>query len=323
MEGFNKSSENGVIAPELKSDSGPASLNITVWHGLEQHQVAVPSDSTFGDVKSVMAQKIGLKPETLKLLFRGKDKEDDDHLLTAGVKENSKVLLVEDTTSVQRSPETVDTTSVQRSPETVEDITSVQRSPEKVETIEISRGGEAVAVVREEIDKLADQVAALQAVVDGGTKVDDKDFLFLTEMLMRQLLKLDSIEAEGEGRVQRRMEVRRVQSFVETMDTLKSRNADFSNNNDTAPVTTQWETFEPEFANEKNVSTEPHSPSTTPSYNPTPASAPSPTPTPAPVMSSTDTPVPFSIPGSAPVLSSSSPPLPSATMVTQDWEHFD
>lgn len=48
---------------------------------------------------------------------------------------------------------------------------------------------------------------ALQAVIDSGTKVDDKDIIYLTEMLMRQLLKLDGIEAEGDGKVQRKMEV--------------------------------------------------------------------------------------------------------------------
>lgn len=52
------------------------------------------------------------------------------------------------------------------------------------------------------------QVLALQAVVDSGKKVDGKEIIYLTEMLMRELLKLDGIEAEGEGRVQRKMEVR-------------------------------------------------------------------------------------------------------------------
>lgn len=47
----------------------------------------------------------------------------------------------------------------------------------------------------------------MQAVVGSGTKVDDKDIVYVTEMLMRQLLKLDGIEAEGEGKVQRKMEV--------------------------------------------------------------------------------------------------------------------
>ena len=42
----------------------------------------------------------------------------------------------------------------------------------------------------------------------GGTKVAEKEFLVLTELLMVQLLKLDGIEAaEGEAKVQRRTEV--------------------------------------------------------------------------------------------------------------------
>lgn len=89
-----------------------------------------------GDLKSVIAHKTGLNPETYKLLFRGKEKEDDDHLEAAGVKDGSKVLIMEE----EPSPE--------------------EEIPEKVETIVVSRGGEAVAIVREEVDKLADQVSA-------------------------------------------------------------------------------------------------------------------------------------------------------------------
>lgn len=47
----------------------------------------------------------------------------------------------------------------------------------------------------------------MQAVVDSATKVDNKDIIYMTEMLMRVLLKLDGIVAEGEGRLQRKMEV--------------------------------------------------------------------------------------------------------------------
>lgn len=43
--------------------------------------------------------------------------------------------------------------------------------------------------------------------VDGGTKVAEKEFLVSTELLMKQLLKLDSIEAEGEAKLQRKAEV--------------------------------------------------------------------------------------------------------------------
>lgn len=51
------------------------------------------------------------------------------------------------------------------------------------------------------------QVSALEVAVDGGTRVSDKEFLVSTELLMRQLLKLDGIEAEGEAKLQRKAEV--------------------------------------------------------------------------------------------------------------------
>ena len=44
-------------------------------------------------------------------------------------------------------------------------------------------------------------MVALEATVNGGTTVENKEFVVLTELLMRQLLKLDGIEAEGEGKV--------------------------------------------------------------------------------------------------------------------------
>ncbi|KAK3037055.1 hypothetical protein RJ639_031772 [Escallonia herrerae] len=57
-----------------------------------------------------------------------------------------------------------------------------------------------------EVEILSEQVTALQTVVCGGSKVEEKDIVFVTEMLMRQLLKLDGIEAEGEAKQQRKME---------------------------------------------------------------------------------------------------------------------
>lgn len=52
-----------------------------------------------------------------------------------------------------------------------------------------------------------EQVSALQESVYVGAKLDEKEFILLTELLMVQLLKLDSIEAEGEARIQRKTEV--------------------------------------------------------------------------------------------------------------------
>ncbi|MEI4850509.1 BAG family molecular chaperone regulator, partial [Klebsiella pneumoniae] len=80
-----------------------------------------------------------------------------------------------------------------------------------------------------------------------GTKVAERDINFLLEMLERQLLKLDNIKAEGEGKVQRKMEVCRVQSLLDTADDLKKRNSrPNSNSSDAVSATTNCETSEPD-----------------------------------------------------------------------------
>lgn len=47
----------------------------------------------------------------------------------------------------------------------------------------------------------------MERTVNGGSKVAEKEFVILTELLMVQLLKLDSIVADGEAKVLRRIEV--------------------------------------------------------------------------------------------------------------------
>lgn len=198
-----------------------SSLMIKVSHGSNLHNITVPSTSTFGDVKRIIAQEIGVEPETQKLFFRGKEKEDNDYLQVAGIKDNAKLLLVEDTRAKEIS------------------------SKEINETSEISRGSEAIAKIRAEVDKLAEKASALQVVVSNGTKIDEKDIIYISEMLMMQLLELDGVEAAGEGKMQRKMEVRRIQRLVEEMDILKAKKSNpFSEYDNTVSVTTKWENFD-------------------------------------------------------------------------------
>ncbi|KAL5550774.1 hypothetical protein UlMin_000950 [Ulmus minor] len=202
------------------SSRGPT-IKINVSHESDRHEVFVPAQSTFGDIKKALSHKTGLEPDAQRLLFRGKEREDEEHLNTAGVKDNSKMMLLEDHASKERKVEEIK-----------------QRN-------EMSKALEAVAVVKAEVDKLSERVAALEIAVNGGTKVEEKEFVVSTELLMRQLLKLDGIEAQGEAKMQRKSEVRRVQNFVETLDTLKARNSNpFNNTGNAVSVTTQWETFD-------------------------------------------------------------------------------
>lgn len=205
---------------DASSGTGPM-IKIKVSHGSYHHDIIVPAQSTFGDLKRALAHETGLEPRDQRLLFRGKEKEDEECLHMVGVKDMSKVILLEDPASKERKLE------------------------EMKRNQGILKAYEAVAQVRAEVDKLSEKVVALEAAVCAGTKVADKEFVVLTELLMVQLLKLDSVAADGEAKVQRRIEVRRVQSLVDTLDNLKARNSNpFRNSSNAVSVTAKWETFD-------------------------------------------------------------------------------
>eukprot|EP00249_Psilotum_nudum_P016573 c25888_g1_i2 orf=781-1599(+) len=214
----------GMLVQRRSSTSIPAAssgplIKVKVSHGLYQHETTIPAQATFGDLKWILVHETGLQPNEQRLLFRGKEQEDNDYLHIAGVQDQSKIILVEDPASKERKLEEIGRNDG------------------------IARACQAVAKVRVEVDKLAGQVAALEGVVNSRNKASDGDFTVLTELLMRQLLKLDGIDAEGEAKVQRRIEVRRVQNFVEVVDALKVRNSSPICSNSVV-VTTQWETFD-------------------------------------------------------------------------------
>lgn len=179
-------------------------INISVAYGSSQHEVYLPAQSSFWDVKKLLAHKTGLKPEQQILFFNGKEKENEENLHMEGVKDMSKLLLLEDAASKESN------------------IEEVRKQNEMLKAFQ------AVAVVGSEVDKLCDRVSALDVAVNGGTKVSDKEFVVTTELLMRKLLELDGIKAEGEAKLQRKAEVRRVQNAVDTLDSLKAKNSRLS-----------------------------------------------------------------------------------------------
>lgn len=201
-------------------DSSVPMIKIKVFHDSYQHQVTVPAKSTFGELKAVLAQETGLAPDEQRLLFRGKEKDDDECLHMAGVKDMSKVVLLQDPASRERKLE------------------QLKHDQEN------SKACEAVAGVRDEVDKLVEKVNALKYSIHRGSKVKDQEFVVLTELLMRLLLKLDSIEADGEAKIQRKAEVRRIQHYVEMLDALKFRNSDHFRNSSSSTVATEWHKFD-------------------------------------------------------------------------------
>ncbi|XP_009396868.2 BAG family molecular chaperone regulator 4 [Musa acuminata AAA Group] len=159
-------------------------IKIKVSHGSYQHQLSVPAHSTFGELKRVLAQDTALQPGEQRLLFRGKEKDDGERLHMAGIVEMSKLVLLEDPASKER----------------------------KLERMNRHQAPETIAAVGAAVDKLAAKVSSSETCVHASMKAADEELADLTELLMVQLLKSDSVEAEGEARTRRRFEVRRILS---------------------------------------------------------------------------------------------------------------
>ncbi|MQL72318.1 hypothetical protein Taro_004635 [Colocasia esculenta] len=193
-------------------------VRVRVAYGAARHEVCISSQATFGGLKKLLAGETGLQPAEQRLLYKGKERENGEYLDTCGVKNRSKIVLVEDPASVERR-------YLER------------RRMAKVEGVK-----RAVSDASMEIDKLADQVNAMEKSISNGTKVADVQISTLVELLMRQAIRVDAIPAEGEGEAafQKNLQAKRVQKCVETLDVLKVSNARIKH----VVITTKWETFE-------------------------------------------------------------------------------
>lgn len=88
-----------------------------------------------GDLKNVLVHETGLEPKEQRLLFRGKEKEDNECLHMVGVKDMSKVILLEDPACKERKLE------------------EMKRNQGMLKAYE------EVAKVRAEVDKLSQKVS--------------------------------------------------------------------------------------------------------------------------------------------------------------------
>ncbi|CAM0884217.1 unnamed protein product [Alopecurus aequalis] len=68
------------------------------WH----HDVSIDATATFGDLKVMLSLATGLWPREQRLLYRGRERDDADHLHMAGVQDGDKVLLLEDPAVTER-----------------------------------------------------------------------------------------------------------------------------------------------------------------------------------------------------------------------------
>ncbi|KAL8507339.1 hypothetical protein ACS0TY_018036 [Phlomoides rotata] len=77
-------------------DAAVPNLRVQVEYGAVRYQILANSQSTFGELKKQLTAETGLQPVEQRLLFKGKERENDDYLDMCGVKDQSKVILTED-----------------------------------------------------------------------------------------------------------------------------------------------------------------------------------------------------------------------------------
>ncbi|CAN6191811.1 unnamed protein product, partial [Urochloa humidicola] len=176
-------------------------IRVKVKHAGVTHEIYISSEASFGELKKLVAAKTGLHPDDQKVLYKDKERDSKAFLDMAGVKDRSKLVVAED-------PEA-----------------KARRLIEQRRNGHLEKAARAVADVTAEVDKLAPKVAALDASVRKGEKVAENDVVQVTELLMNELLKLDAVVADGDVKAQRRMQVKRVQKYVETLDAVAAKNA--------------------------------------------------------------------------------------------------
>ncbi|CAL5063275.1 unnamed protein product [Urochloa decumbens] len=147
------------------------------------HEIYINSQASFGELKKMLSARTGLHPEDQKLVYKDKERDSKAFLDMAGVRDRSKMVLLEDPAA------------------------QAKRLLEQRRTDKAERAAKSISRISLDVDKLAAKVSALEKIVGKGGKVVDADVVTLTEALMNELVKLDSIAADGDVKVQRRMQV--------------------------------------------------------------------------------------------------------------------
>lgn len=188
--------------PDSDRGSVPApTIRVRVKYGSFYHEINISSQATFGELKKMLTGPTGLNHQDQKLLFKNKERDSNAYLDISGVKDRSKIVLMEDPISQEK------------------------RFLEMRRNAKNEKASKSISEISLEVDKLGSQVTALESVILRGGKVAEMDVLNLIEMLMNQLIKLDGIIADGDAKLQRKLQVRRVQKYVETLDILKVKNS--------------------------------------------------------------------------------------------------
>ncbi|XP_021911065.1 BAG family molecular chaperone regulator 2-like [Carica papaya] len=86
----------GMLVQKRELSVASETITLKVSTVSKSHYISIDPTSTFGELKMVVSLVTGLEPREQRLLFKGKEKEDDEYLHMVGVKDKDKVLLLQD-----------------------------------------------------------------------------------------------------------------------------------------------------------------------------------------------------------------------------------
>ncbi|KAH1230745.1 BAG family molecular chaperone regulator 3 [Glycine max] len=126
----------------------------------------------------------GLHHHDQKLFYKNKERDSKVFLDIVGVKDKSKLMFVEDSISQEK------------------------RYLEMRMNAKMERTTKYISEISLEVDRLAGQVSALESILSKGGKVSEMNVLNLIDLLINQLLKLDSIMVDEDVKMKREMQVK-------------------------------------------------------------------------------------------------------------------
>ncbi|KAG7533890.1 BAG domain [Arabidopsis thaliana x Arabidopsis arenosa] len=179
----------------------PPLIRVRIKYGAVYHEINISPQASFGELKKMLTGPTGIHHQDQKLMYKDKERDSKAFLDVSGVKDKSKMVLIEDPISQEK------------------------RFLEMRKIAKTEKASKAISDISLEVDRLGGRVSAFEMVTKKGGKIAEKDLVTVIELLMNELIKLDAIVAEGDVKLQRKMQVKRVQNYVETLDVLKVKMA--------------------------------------------------------------------------------------------------
>jgi hypothetical protein len=131
----------GMLVQKRSPDADPPpggapvpTIRVKVKFNGVYHEIYINAQASFGELKKLVSEKTGLHPDDQKVVYRDRERDSKAFLDTAGVKDRSKVVMLEDPTA------------------------KAKRLLEERRNSKAERAAKAVARVGLDVDKLATKV---------------------------------------------------------------------------------------------------------------------------------------------------------------------